>query len=240
MKHSENATSKKQTDTLSESQSPVSDGTYERFMDSLLSKQGIIYSNEILKVHPVSHLVKYKNEGYVDEPVIPQLIQIGHNKYPIKNVIAVNDDEEYLRGRVYEFDTAIEFSIAGKKYAYLSGRNNCNGAGCLEEFHFICDYQRKRLHVFKMYAVPNIRTQYFGDFDADGNLDFMTVECECMKPYAYCDTTETVLFTPYTLDGRGYFVATSNDRKRNNVLIGQFDSGYYAPNNFRLIGNYWR
>ncbi len=214
---------------------PQSDGSYERFMDSLLSKKDIVFSSKKIEAGDVWLWSKM----WGAHPKEPYTFQVG-NRYFLKSKMEVVNDDNRLNDIYYEVDTAIEFSLRDKKYAYVSASyRDCNGTGCMEEFYFIADYQLHRLHVFEMNAVPGIPTQYFGDFNHDGQLDFLVPECECMSMSPYCDTTETVALIPYTLNKNGHFVQMKNDYKKDKFMIGQFDSGVFAPCHFRIIGDFW-
>lgn len=212
-----------------------SDGTYEHFMDSFLSTEGITYDTATLEGRQVWTWSDDTGSNLANPPCFA----IGKERYLLKNLITVNVDEG--KDYVYSIDTAMAFSLNGRKYAYMRGHPYmCNGTGCTVNFHFIYDYRYKRLHLFEMVAQPDYNTNYFGDFDSDGKLDFMVVDCQCMAAHTYCDTTETVLLTQYTLNEKGYFKPKKAYENREAIWIAQFDNGYNAPRNFRIIGDFSR
>ena len=212
-----------------------SDGSYERFMDSFLSKKDIVFSKTIVEAGEV-WLWSDKWGSY---PKKPKTFQVGHTNFLMREMEIVNEDDRLYDVR-YRVDTAMDFSFRGKKYCYIEAHYyDCNGTGCMESYHLVCDYQFHRLHVFETFGVPYLATPYIGDFNNDGQLDFMAPECYCMSPSPYCDTTETIALIPYTLNRSGHFVQMKNDYKRDRFLVGQFDSGVFAPNHFRVIGDFW-
>lgn len=211
-------------------QKPTSDGSYERFMDSIVYIHGIKFGTEPIEAHYV-----FVPDDNGDTVVPADRIAIGKTNCMLSGMVCVNNIQ-CGTNYCYEIDTAIAFSLAGKRYAYLRG-SIYNYVGV---FHFIYDYQYRRLHLFEMYRVPELNNYYFGDINFDGGLDLLAVQSNYIVPQTPADTIETVLLTYYTLNSEGYFEAKKHGSGKDNILIGQYNGSVHAPRNFRVIGEFWR
>ena len=220
------------------SKEPVDDGSFERFMDSLLDKKGITYD---------AKPVRSGEEWYFDKEwgptqKEPKTFYVGNTTFPMYKMDIVNDDAR-LNSLRYEVDTTIKFSLHGKKYAYARAHvYMCNGSGCRESFYFICDYQYHRMHVFEMMDIPGgPDSNYFCDINGDGKLDFIAIQqVRWYDDKPGHDSTDKVAIIPYTINKAGYFVHMRSEvNNKEMFLIGSYKGDEYTPYDFRIIAGIW-
>jgi hypothetical protein len=216
---------------------PESDGSYEHFMDSLISRKDVIFSKKTIDAREDY----YFDKVWGPKQRMPPAILIDGVRFLRGTTQIVNEKGNRLKEVTIDVDTAMLFTYHGKKYGYLrASYHNCNGTGCMESYHYIADFKTRKLYVFDMDAVPYIGTPYFGDVNKDGQLDFVVPHYVSVAGYLpYSDTTEEIELIPYTLNKSGRFETLKGYDKTDNFLIGKFDGGNFAPRNFTIIADKW-
>jgi hypothetical protein len=213
---------------------PKSDGSYEAFLDSILSREDIGYADSAVEAEEV-WLWSEQDGPY---PKSPKTFRFGDREFPMRRMEVVNEDGDRLMHIRYDVDTAYRFRFRDRDYGWaIAHYYGCNGTGCMERYYLLADFSRGRLHVFRTMAVPDYH-DYFGDLNGDDQLDVLIPDYFFTEHSGlpYSDTTELISFTPYTLNTKGRFETIRNDKK-DCLVIGQFDGGNFAPARFRLIGS---
>lgn len=161
-----------------------------------------------------------------------------------KGMQSVNEDGDRLYKIAYDTDTAFTFRFKGHKYGWaVATYHMCNGTGCLEDFYFLADFERRRLYAFVTMAVP-LYHNYFGDVNHDGQLDVL------IPDYFYyegsqlprSDTIEYLALTPYTWDKAGSMQAI-REGGRDCQYVLRFKASEYEAHDLLVLGSYgsfWR
>jgi len=211
------------------------DGSYNRVMDRMISLHDVQFSPEPVEAGTG---YDYPGEGGY-QPARTRYFFFGKKRFALNQVDVIGgpDSLRYQQLR-FETDTAALFTYKGKPYGWAKAfMYGCNGKGCEEEFHFIADFEKGRLHAFNLRSMPR-HQWYFGDLDGDEDLDVLLPRRMSNRRTGIRSSEDTVTLAVYAFQTKGkYLIPLTDGDGEHCFWILQFDNSYYAPRNCRILGS---
>lgn len=211
------------------------DGSYDNVMNRLISRHDVRFSPDPVEAGTG---YDYPGEGGY-QPTRTRYFFFGKARFSMKeiDVIGEADSMRYQQLR-FETDTAALFTYKGKTYGWAKAfMYGCNGKGCEEEFHFIADLEKGRLHAFNLRSMPQ-HQWYFGDLDGDEDLDVLLPRRMGNDRTGIRSSDDTLTVAVYAFQTKGkYLIPLTDSDEEHCFWILQFDNGYDAPRNCRILGS---
>lgn len=128
-----------------------------------------------------------------------------------------------------------EFSYLGNNYLMIINfREDCMGDGCRYRCYNLFDLSGRRIRQISFSSIFE-GTDTFGDFNSDGQLDFVRVAPKATKDSKRGELIDTYLFTAYTLN-RGKPSQLMNKEKSAYYIFGKGDE---TAQSFQVVQADW-